>query len=285
MILNSFKRNAISVIALVSSSAKCFNESEKDKTHFARYLTTNKSVDNVGMMSWPSMTEGLSIRRQDESKLRELLQNRSTMNISPDIISNLLYGDNCSIEDREFYIEKYGCTRYTTECLDAIASSIKEGRYTGIVEMGAGHGQWARVLRDLYNIDIVAFDSMTNLPLANSDNKGNKSIHKYYYNVIKGNEQLLASKELISKYNIQRRALLLIYPDPSNMAIECLKKYVDIGAANDMVIYAGEGRKGANCNEDFFNELESKRWKLLRTCELMPFGNKGYERLFIFKRI
>ena len=56
----------------------------------------------------------------------------------------LTYGlpnDGRAAEERDAYVAQYGCVAWTDEALAVVAARGK------IVEVGAGHGQWARALR------------------------------------------------------------------------------------------------------------------------------------------
>eukprot|EP00586_Coscinodiscus_wailesii_P016196 CAMPEP_0172513856 /NCGR_PEP_ID=MMETSP1066-20121228/256026_1 /TAXON_ID=671091 /ORGANISM="Coscinodiscus wailesii, Strain CCMP2513" /LENGTH=62 /DNA_ID=CAMNT_0013294299 /DNA_START=188 /DNA_END=372 /DNA_ORIENTATION=- len=62
------------------------------------------------------------------------------------------------------------------------------------------------------------------------------------------------------------------------MAVEAVKEYVNVDPArNDMVVYVGEGRGGANANDAFFEFLEgSGDWVLVHMSELEEkLGDKG----------
>ena len=80
------------------------------------------------------------------------------------------------------YYQKYGCTGWTQDNLNCIVD-IAFNR--GIIEIGAGNGQWARAIRDHYQyiLDtrtrqtsiqrfgknsnfIIPYDDMSNLPLS-----------------------------------------------------------------------------------------------------------------------
>lgn len=153
----------------------------------------------------------------------------------------------------------------------------------------------------------MAFDSLTNLPsisygqtASNHDSFHNEFINKYMYtSVQKGSERVLdrqITEQTHEDFDISRRALMIIYPDPSKMAYNSLVKYCENDSLiwNDLLIYVGEGRNGANADESFFDILEGLseegkkyQWRLVKTCPLKPFGgqnSKGFERLFIFKR-
>ena len=143
---------------------------------------------------------------------------------------------------------------------------------------------------------------MTNLPslpnITTTDEE--KNILNYIYpSVQKGTERILDRQ--VTDYthpemNLSKRALMLIYPNPNTqMAYNTLVKYSNNESLiwNDVFIYVGEGRNGANGTKEFFDVLEGinekgklYKWKLVYTCKLNPFGgpNKGFERLFIFKR-
>lgn len=175
--------------------------------------------------------------------------------------------------------------------------------------MIVGYGQWARVLHDKHGLDVMAFDSMTNLPSITTNDNSTSSenllavdtMKNYVYSATqKGTEQILGRQ--VTDYthpemNISKRALMIIYPDErSQMAHNSLVKYSNNDSLiwNDLFIYVGEGRNGANGTKEFFDLLEGVsergkmyKWKLVYTCKLNPFGGynqKGFERLFIFKR-
>lgn len=153
----------------------------------------------------------------------------------------------------------------------------------------------------------MAFDSFTNLPSiayeqspSNQESINNEFMNKYMYtNIQKGTERVLdrlITEQTHEDFDISRRALMIIYPDPNKMAYNCLVKYCENESLiwNDLLIYVGEGRNGVNADQNFFDTLEGLnekgrkyQWKLVKTCPLKPFGghdNKGFERLFIFKR-
>ena len=53
---------------------------------------------------------------------------------------------------------------------------------------------------------------------------------------------------------------------------------------NDTVVFVGEGRGGANANDDLFNLFENGEWTLMKVAQVKPLGSKGYEKLYILKR-
>jgi hypothetical protein len=280
----------------------------EDDIHFMKYM--NSSENNKGLMSWPSMQKGIQLRSQDEQLLHELLSELQSSSMNKEElgplytrkIEDILYGKGLTAKDREEYLMKYGCAAYTPEALQLISDYAgQRSKYEGIIEIGAGYGQWARVLHDKYQLKVKAFDSMSNLPKIDfSANNNNEFVTKYLYQSIqKGTERVLdryITEKTHQDFDISKHALMIIYPDPSKMAYQSLVKYSENHSLiwNDLFIYVGEGRHGANADHHFFDTLEGLneegkqyKWKLVKTCSLRPFGghnSKGFERLFIFKR-
>ena len=110
-------------------------------------------------------------------------------------------GDRCNAEARSlahpfahsrFLHRRYGCVEHTPEAMGVIASVCS--RCSGLVEMGAGNGQWSRVLRSPpYSCDVLSFDDMSALPL-------NPSL---YHNRTEPNNKYVKKK---SSYKWQRSA-------------------------------------------------------------------------------
>jgi hypothetical protein len=279
----------------------------EDDIHFMKY--SNSSENNQGLMSWPSMVKGIQLRSQDEQMLHEILSemqssSKSIEELGPLYtrkIEDILYGKGFTAKDREGYLMEYGCAAYTSEALQIIADYAgKKSKYEGIIELGAGYGQWARVLSDKYQIKMKAFDSMANLPQIDFSQSSNELMTKYLFQSIqKGTDRVLdryITEKTHEDFDISKHALMIIYPDPSKMAYQSLVKYSENHSLiwNDLFIYVGEGRHGANADHHFFDTLEGLneagkqyKWKLVKTCSLRPFGGhngKGFERLFVFKR-
>lgn len=155
-------------------STPLFSSSLDDK-HFATYQNksywdswdSSKEYNAEGLMSWPSLIGGLKRRAKAEIESREFLQNikgsdRHMIEKLGDGLAGIMYGGDLTLRDREKALERYGCAVYTRHSLATIASYAK-GK--GVVEVGAGNGQWARQLKDQHQADVVAFDSMQSLPL------------------------------------------------------------------------------------------------------------------------
>lgn len=292
-----------------------------DNLHFKAHSTAGSEVNTKrdGLMTWPSFVRGLQRRNADEKengpKLQALIvqaQNAIRNNASKqqvdDItlkIAEIVYGVGQSAETRQRYLELYGCAAYTDEALRMIVASTSTSVLNttprrGILEMGAGNGQWARQLTDRYKIDMMAFDNMTSVPLRVRGGAGTPSAAtpiqtditdcSYFRPVREGSETVLTNWQRITQFGLQDRVLMIIFPDPTDMAIKTLRNYVALvekkGSYDPVFVYVGEGRGGANGNHQLFDELENPQngWKLEGTCALSPFGDKGYERLFVFRK-
>ena len=108
---------------------------------------------------------------------------------------------------------------------------------------------------------------------------------------------------------------MLVYPPPGDMALEVVKQYSKF-EGNDIVIYVGEGRGGANANQEFFDyflnesdnggasidEVDNKnynsdgngasngtkyKWCVLETIDVEDVlgGGKGFEMMFVLKKV
>jgi hypothetical protein len=104
-----------------------------------------------------------ALQTRDHERMREIF----------DQVAEIAYGKDVTPQVREDFIVRYGCTGWTDAVLRTLVD-LAETR--GIVEIGAGHGQWARALTDYYNLVVdnrpkafefvLAFDDMTQLPLS-----------------------------------------------------------------------------------------------------------------------
>ena len=124
---------------------------------------------------------------------------------------------------RDFCIDKYGLAIPTAEALSVLADSAP------ILEIGAGKGYWAYLLRS-HGVPVVCYDA---------DPPSDP-----------WTEVLLGTHEMASKY--PDHTLFLCWPPyDTSMAYECLRRY-----QGDKLIYIGEGRGGANGDERFHALLE-----------------------------
>jgi hypothetical protein len=219
----------------------------------------------------------------------------------------VLYGEGVTPQSRQEFLERHGCTGWTDQAMDAILR--KAMRYDGqddaksqhmprgVVEIGAGHGQWARQIADRYRrgsatgpapskpFDIVlAYDDQSSLPLNSAVYHRHTKPHRdHFYDRV---QPCPSIPSVLSQWQCRGRILLLVYPPPdSNMARDALEAYVGVDDRNnDTVMYVGEGRGGANANDAFFDLLESGQWVLEEIVNVRPMGSKGYERMYVFAR-
>lgn len=257
-------------------------------------------------------------RRKDEQQLRKLLietgkQARGNPEKAKELghaIFEITYGKGITPQQREDFLLQYGCTGWTDEIVSTIID-VCESR--GIVELGAGHGQWARALSEAYdkyknNQDddsmtaattanaktkkkrfdfVLAYDDMSSLPLnTHVYNQYTKPYHQYFGKVSKLNRPHDVVQVLRS-WACRGRVLLLVYPGPGKFAHDVVRQYIDASPAeNDTLIYVGEGRGGANADDTFFDLLEAtEEWTLLYMLNVKtPPGDKGYEKLYILQR-
>jgi hypothetical protein len=269
-----------------------------------RLLTANDPIFN-----YVELRKGLSRRSKDETQLRQLAHIAKEARDSGDPkkvahvmhqISQIAYGDNVTPQMRENFCVRYGCTGWTEEIL---AYLLQLSRSRGIVEIGAGNGQWARILSDRYEEEqrictadsqrrkqtwdfLLAFDTMTDLPLSPQVYHNlTQPARDFFFPRVK---KCLSHVHAIRRFECRGRILLLVYPPPGDMALETVQAYVDAyPQGNDIVVYVGEGIGGANANDAFFEYfLSSGHWCILKIMNVHPpLGGKGYEKVFVLKRI
>lgn len=275
----------------------------------------------------PALTLAHRYRQQrlrDETNLRNMLekvannrqeQGPETIKALQQELCEITFGKGVTAQAREDFLLQYGCTGWTDQVLDVLVD-LCETR--GMVEIGAGHGQWARALTETYqarqnqNSDAsynntnndnqkhkhadkmkkykqfdfcLAYDDMSNLPLnTHIYNPYTQPHHDYF-----GTVQTLEVEQLprvLQSWQCRGRVLLLVYPPPGEMAWNIVQNYVDAAPEqNDTVVFVGEGRGGANANDAFFDYLERGDWILLKMMDVKkPPGDKGYEKVFVFQR-
>ncbi len=210
------------------------------------------------------------------------------------------------------FVIKYGCTGYTEEIILYLLDNFAS---RGIIEVGAGNGQWARTLNDSFSNQtrekhnasaewefVIAYDNMEQIPLSPMVfHQNTLPAKKYFYNKI----QQLSHVEAVRES--RGRALLLVYPPPGQMALETVHAYLNAscghygGVQNDTVVYVGEGRGGANADDAFFDFFLScekngkmkddggerqEYWVIEKVMDVHASpGGKGYEKLFVFRHM
>ena len=205
----------------------------------------------------------------------------------------ILYGPNLMPIDRQNFLQQYGCTGWTEE---VIVTLLERGASRGFVEIGAGNGQWARVLNDRYQESeyverqskkvfevCLAFDDMSALPLNPAVyHTRTKAFHDFFYHHVQPCDSI---ERVLNQWQCRGRILLLVYPSPdSDMAMNAIEEYANASPMNDTVVYVGEGRGGANANDKFFDYLENGDWILESILPVRIFGTKGFEQLYVLKR-
>eukprot|EP00934_Nitzschia_sp_Nitz4_P005133 Nitzschia sp. Nitz4//scaffold33_size148984//18599//19693//NITZ4_002912-RA/size148984-processed-gene-0.123-mRNA-1//1//CDS//3329548379//5123//frame0 len=244
-------------------------------------------------------------RERDEQKMRELLEKAPSFQGNPEKLKALgeelfevTYGKGVTAQQREDFLLQYGCTGWTDAVLESILDVCGS---RGIVEMGAGHGQWARAISEAYlkqlsssghtkpkNFDFVlAYDDFSNLPLNTHIYNAYTQPHHDYFGQVTKLETKADMIRILRSWACRGRALLLVYPPPGSMAIDIVKTYVNASDTgdNDTVILVVEGRGGANGDEALYDYFGNGDWVLLKELKVRsPPGDKGYEKMLILQR-
>lgn len=172
----------------------------------------------------------------------------------------------------------------------------------GIVEIGAGHGQWARALSEAYvkhcregndairrknRFDfVIAYDDNSDLPLNTHIYNVYTQPHHDHFGDVRTLQRKEDQAKVLRSWACRGRALLLVYPPPGPMALEAACHYTDAAPENDTILYVGEGRGGANADDALFDFLESGNWVLVKVMDVLPPpGDKGFEKMFLFQRL
>jgi len=168
---------------------------------------------------------------------------------------------------RNEFTHKYS---YAIPTLDALLT-IRE--FSPLIEIGAGTGYWAWLLRQL-NTDIIAYDS--NPPTPESDENRFHVRSACWTEVLQGDERELD--------NHPHRTLLLCWPPANNpMATQTLRRY-----RGRTFLYVGEppladGFMSSTGDEEFV-ELLHEQWAVVRTVSL-PNWELCWDGLFVFRRV
>jgi hypothetical protein len=194
-------------------------------------------------------------------------------------------------------------------------------RPRGIVEIGAGNGQWARAITERYAAAaaagpaaaaaapsrkpfefVLAYDDMSSLPLPpQAYHARTEPARRYFYDRVRpcrGGDSDAAEapsaaaaappplRSVLGRWECRGRVLLLVYPPHgAAMARDALRAYAEADPLrNDAFAYVGEGRGGANADDSFFDLLESGEWTLASLVPVRPLGSKGHERMHVFVR-
>jgi hypothetical protein len=144
------------------------------------------------------------------------------------------------MRSRAWHARRKLVTRYSfaIPSPEALAVIAKHGP---IVQIGAGTGYWAHLLRRDYNVDILPFDR-------NPPSLGGNfwPFRREFVPVLRGTERILSRHH--------DRTLLLCWPPMTTMASNCLRRY-----RGQRVIVIGEGEGGCTADDEFFAML-AKDW-------------------------
>jgi hypothetical protein len=113
-----------------------------------------------------------------------------------------------------------------------------------IIEIGAGTGYWAKILRDR-NVDVAAYD-------INPPEKGKKD-NDFHADTLCWTTVAQGGPEAVEQH--PNSTLFLCWPYMDSTAYNCLKRYQ--GAT---VVYIGEGEGGCTASDSFFHLLD-KQWE------------------------
>lgn len=242
----------------------------------------------------------LKKRQQDEVEMQTMIRsalqaqkgrNPKALQDLNDKCLELAYGKGVTLKHRQDFVHRHGCTAWTEEVLDAI---VELGKDRGVVEIGAGNGQWARALMERYTHKnksfpkkkfdfVLAYDDKSELPLDQQIfTKKTKIHHDFFYDKVQqcGTD----FSNVLRRFECRGRILMLVYPPPGSMAIDAVQQYTSASERNDTVIFVGEGRGGANASDALFDLFENGEWVLVSTIRVVALGSKGYEKLFVLRR-
>lgn len=168
----------------------------------------------------------------------------------------IIFGATDPPDARRRYVAEHGNCRYTPKAIETVAA------LSPLIEIGASRGHWQRALSSA-GATVVAFDEWVG---------GSSYLSAEFApvgNVLSGDERALRLH--------RDKTLLLVYPPPGEMALRCLREYT-----GEVLVYVGEGRRGANACNGFFDRLDAE-WEVTSVLELDPFP-QCLERLFVLRR-
>jgi hypothetical protein len=164
---------------------------------------------------------------------------------------------------RDKLVRMYAWAIPTEEALKMIC------KYSPIVEIGAGTGYWASLLKAM-GADVICYD----LPIGTIDSISKfrlRHVEHIWHPINLGNE------ESVRKHD--DRTLFLCWPPYDEpMAYNCLKKY-----RGKTVVYIGEGQGMCTGDDRFHRELNTK-WNEVESCEIVVWTGI-YDRLTVYTRM
>lgn len=164
---------------------------------------------------------------------------------------------------RGVLVERYAWAIPNDEALLTLA------RYGPLVEIGAGTGYWASLLRER-GVDILAYDKR---PLTRENHK-----NPYFYGSSQWTTVRKGTKAKAAKYH--ERTLFLCWPPyNSTMASDTLQTYQDAGGQT--VVYVGEWE---GCTGDaLFHEMLMEGWEEIERVRL-PRWPDIRDSLWVFRK-
>lgn len=152
---------------------------------------------------------------------------------------------------RERCVDLYSWAVPTEEVIEAIA------QFSPIVEIGAGRGYWASLLKEA-GADVRAYDvAPPQLSDLNTWHKGRHStVPRVFTEVLFGNQSVLFDVA------VERTLFLCWPPYDTPMAAECLRCF-----QGSRLIYVGEGYGGCTGDDKFHGELE-ENWEEILDFEI-----------------
>lgn len=163
-----------------------------------------------------------------------------------------------AFEERKQFVRKYAWAVPNMAAINEIA------RHGKVVEIGAGSGYWAYLLRE-HGVDVVAYDEKP---------YENKWCNNIWTDIEKGDAD--------SGQNHPNRTLFLCWPPyETPMAYDAVKAHMEAGGRK--VIYIGEGYGGCTGDDDFHDLMETE-YECISTVHI-PQWYGIHDCLSIYQRI
>lgn len=174
------------------------------------------------------------------------------------------FRDHMKSESCEFYLRRRLCQKYAwaIPCRTALDAIMRHSP-NGIVEIGAGVGYWAKMLRDR-GADVLAYDRHPNPK--NFYHAGNVPLT----DVIYGTSGL-------AKRHSERTLFLCWPPCAEPMAFDCLRLF-----KGSTFIYVGEGNGGCT-GDDKFHEMLGEMWEEIDDVDIPQWGGI-HDYLTVYRR-
>lgn len=151
-------------------------------------------------------------------------------------------------------------------CEEALAV-IAECSPRGVVEMGAGKGYWAMLLRER-GVDVVAYDID---PRGEGEGPDRYLVGQPWTDVVEGGPDRVAEHP--------ERTLLLCWPGPTRWTHEAIEGY-----GGDVVVFVGEPPSTGRTGSARMHELLATRFAEVRSVDVPRFPGMR-DRLTVHQRI